>query len=115
MSAHESAIAVRPGEPDWLSVLRDHCRRATVSAVAEQLGYSRPAISRVLHGSYRGTRPIAIAVVEKLGVRTCPYLGRGITVEECRRHATFSAASPSHVRHWKACQACPQKPEEVTR
>lgn len=63
---------------DWLEVLRRECDRVTVTAVARQLGVSRPLLSRLLAGKYHHNPVRFRALVEGIlmGVTVpCPVLG----------------------------------------
>ena len=96
---------------DWL----EHLRRAIaadprgITGVAQRLGYSRPAISRVLSGTYGDTSKIADAVMGELVSIECPYLGTAITAAQCRGYASrsYPAITALEVPHWRACRRCP--------
>ena len=98
---------------DWLELLRaaiaEHPRGA--AGVADELGYSRPAISRVINSRYGDTTRIAQEVVSRYGQVHCPALGE-LPREECRRLAsrTYSAITPDQVDMWRSCRRCPINP-----
>ena len=100
----------RQPEPEWIALLREEAARSSVAAVARKLGYSRPAISGVLNGTYRGrTDKIAARVLAVLGRRLlCPHLNAAMHIEECRRwrRRPMPMGSARDLRHWRACQAC---------
>ncbi|HVJ53481.1 MAG TPA: transcriptional regulator [Aliidongia sp.] len=99
-------------EPAWLALLRGAVARlGTIKAVADQLGYSRTAISLVLAGKYgdRSTTALERAVMTRLDQVACPVLGE-IAGEDCAAHqaAPFSASNPQRIALYRACRAgCP--------
>lgn len=101
---------------DWLDLLKSSIATDPrgISGVAARLGYSRPAVSRVLAGTYGDTRNIATAVQRLLARIDCPHLGASLAPAECRAYAarSYSAISAADVPHWRACKKCPHKPEE---
>lgn len=105
-----------PHTPDWLALLRqavaDDARGKT--GVAERLGYSRPAISRVLAGTYGDTRHLRAAVLATYARIDCPYLARSLAPDECANYAgrSYSAIAAADVPHWRACRRCPHKPAQ---
>ena len=103
-------------EEDWIALLRAEVARTSVAAVARLLGYSRPAISGVLNGTYRGgTENIARRVLRKLAGRiACPHAGRALAADECRRWRTrpMPMGSAADLKHWRACKVCPHNTEE---
>ena len=49
-----------------------------------------------------------------LGRQVCPQLGREVTQAECAGNAgEMPTSSPAALRLWRACQACPHRPEET--
>lgn len=102
---------------DWLNVLRqavdNHPRGA--AGVGELIGYSRPAVSRALSGTYGDTTRLERAVMTRLPVVACPHLDKPIARTDCTGYATRSYASiaAADVPHWRACRRCPHKPEET--
>jgi hypothetical protein len=101
---------------DWLAILKAAIAAEPrgISGVAQRLGYSRPAVSRVLAGSYGNTERLAAAVLATFARIDCPHLGASLAPDECRAYATrsYSAISAADVPHWRACKKCPHKPEE---
>lgn len=88
-----------------------HPRR--LAGVAAVLGYSRPALSRYVNGSYVGEKKLEAAIFECYqGVRACPHDGDEIPVSVCRKRATTPEPFGGNARHaaWQACQVCPFKP-----
>lgn len=101
----------------WLDLLRAEVEKTSRKAVAERLGVSRTAISLVMSDKYgASTDNIAALVMETLGVTACPYLDKDITPRECQEHAgrAIPTSSPRAVRHWRACQTCQHKPQEIS-
>lgn len=95
----------------WLDVLKTECDRRTINAVAQQLNYSRAAISKVLSGNYPGnTGRIQAAVEHTFHVPTvqCPVLGE-IRQAICAEHQSrpFGATSGLRVQLYRTCKNCP--------
>ncbi|HMW22662.1 MAG TPA: hypothetical protein PKC59_04430 [Burkholderiaceae bacterium] len=104
---------------DWLDLLRAEVARANITDVAARLkqrngkSFSRPAISRVLSGSYGDTAGIEAAVLEAFSSADCPHLGREIPLTECRSMAERTdppRQTRAQLAHWRACQHCPNRP-----
>lgn len=102
----------------WFELLRQAVEESSVTAVAGRLSegyertYSRPAISQILHGIYRGKPDrIAARVLEVMDRWPCPYLNAEISAEECR--AVHSGPTPSHdparLAHRRTCRTCSHK------
>lgn len=88
-----------------------HPRR--LAGVAEALGYSRPALSRYVNGSYPGAAKLEAAVFERYqGLRVCPHDGEEIPVAHCRKRAHAPEPFGGNARHdaWQFCQTCAIKP-----
>lgn len=89
-----------------------------LAGVAEVLGYSRPALSRYVNGSYGGAAALEAAIFEHYqGVRRCPHSGEEIPVAQCRKRAYAPEPFGGQARHaqWAACQRCPIKPIQETK
>jgi DNA-binding transcriptional regulator YdaS (Cro superfamily) len=86
------------------------------AALAREIGVSRSAISQALDGRYPGdTRRLAARITAQLvEAVTCPALHRDIPPADCEayrsRPLSACTASREAVKHWQACQACPQNP-----
>lgn len=86
----------------------------TKAAIAKEIGYERPSISRWINEpGYNGAH-IEAAVLARFNRFVCPHLQAEITPKDCagfalRRCPTSNARE---VRHWKTCQTCPHKPEQ---
>jgi len=95
---------------DWIEMLRAEAARTSIASAARRIGYSRPAVSGVLNGSYRGdTCRIRARVLAVLGrCVVCPHTGSGMHIEECRRWRSrpMPMGSASDLRHWRACRHC---------
>ncbi len=94
----------------WFATLAAEVKNRSITAVAEQLGYSRTTVSLVMSGKYPvSVTEIEKAVNDKLGAMVCKYNGENITPKECR--SISSAAAPTHnpskMALWSACQNCP--------
>ena len=100
---------------DWLALLAAEAKRTTIAATARRIGYSRTAVSLALVGKYPGcTDKLAATVLAILGRQVCPQLGREVTPAECAGNAgEMPTSSPAALRLWRACQACPHRPEET--
>jgi hypothetical protein len=99
-----------------VAVLRLQVRvLGSVAAVAHKLGYSRPAISGALNGTYTGgTAKLRTRIADVFGVTTiCPHLNRPIPADECNwwRTRPCPTSRASDVRHWAACKTCPFNPD----
>lgn len=99
----------------WFQLLEQAVAASGKSAVAKRLSegyaktYSRPAISQIMNGIYRGKPDrIAARVLEVMDRWTCPYLNADISVEECR--AVHTGETPSHdparLAHRRVCRTC---------
>lgn len=106
-------------EPEWLALLRHEvAKRGSIAAVAAEIGMPRPSLSMLLSGTYpakldKVTRKYARKVFARYRDQVrCPHLRRGIGAAECRAFAAapMSTSNPEKLRHWRACNACPQNP-----
>lgn len=99
---------------DWLPLLRDAIAAdpRRITGVAERLGYSRPAISRVLSGTYGSTDKVAARVLATYARIDCPHLRTSLAPDECAGYAgrSYSAITAADVPHWRACRKCPHNP-----
>lgn len=83
-----------------------------IKTVAAMIGYARPSLSLYLHGKYpaKTVDKIEAAILLNLADRViCPHLDATITRPACQDYRTrqMPQSSPSELRHWTACQACP--------
>ncbi|KQI69402.1 hypothetical protein AN189_02985 [Loktanella sp. 3ANDIMAR09] len=102
---------VTPEEP-WRAILRAQAEKTSITDVARQLGYSRPAISLVLSGDYAGaTGKIAAKVIACFTDSVhCPHLTATISQARCGDHQSraMPTSDPDALRHWIACRSgCP--------
>jgi len=87
------------------------------SALARELAVSRSGISQALDGRYpANTAMLRTRIIEKFADRVvCPHRGAEMAPAECRqareRPLTACMGSPDDVKHWQACQSCPQNPK----
>lgn len=96
----------------WLELLKNAVNKSSKQAVAAELGVSRTAISLVCSGNYPAkTDKIEKLVIEAYGRIQCPFLQAEISLNDCRNHheANVPTSSPRAMRHWRACQGCPNK------
>ncbi|MFT4098802.1 MAG: hypothetical protein QM651_16915 [Rhodoblastus sp.] len=91
--------------------------KSSRKTVAQQIGYSRPAVSMALSGKYVGdARLISAKIFETFADRVdCPHLGRDIAPAECKafREAPIPSAPRAAVSHWRACRHCVFNPALV--
>lgn len=88
----------------------------THTAIAREIGYSRPAVSRYVDGSYGAeVRRIEEAIVKAYDRRICPHDGEEKQPQHCRRVAFRPRpwGFPDAEALWIACQGCPHRPDEA--
>lgn len=100
---------------NWLTLLAEEVMRTGSKAkAAKRIGISRSAVSLALSGRYPArTDRIEAKVLEALAGRvTCPHDGTDIPRRACTQRATapMPMSSPTQLRAWHACQACPNRP-----
>lgn len=99
---------------DWLPLLRQavEADERGITGVAERLGYSRPAISRVLSGTYGNTDRLAAQVLATYARIDCPHLRTSLAPDECASYAgrSYSAITAADVPHFRACRKCKHNP-----
>lgn len=81
--------------------------------IAIEIGYSRPAVSRFMSGTYgTGLDKIEAAILKAYDKRDCPHTGEAIASENCRKKAIRPKPFGGSARQiwWMACQTCPHKP-----
>jgi len=103
---------------NWLDILREQVEEAgSIQAVANQLGYSRPAISLALKENYPGgTDRLAAKVVATFCDRVlCPHSKENLSQGECTylRTRPLPQSDVSELRHWYACRNCPNNPDKT--
>lgn len=108
-------------EPEWVVLLREQqAKGKSISQIAREVDMARPSVSMLLSGTYPAqsldlaTRKHGARIVQLYRDQiACPHLRRGITAEECRRHAgaPMSTSNPERLRHWEACRRCPLNPK----
>lgn len=100
----------------WTEILRRAIEASPrgIAGVAEELGVSRAALSLVHAGKYPA-RPdrIAARVIDVFERHECPHTAMQVRNADCARRALTAAptSSPRDMRQWRACQACPHKPQ----
>jgi hypothetical protein len=102
---------------DWLALLTQAVQDSSRSAVARELGVSRPSVSLLLAGKYPGNpNRMAARIVERFARVDCPHTGRGVGPDYCRRYCgPVPTSSPAALRQWRACQTCPHNPKPANR
>ncbi len=99
----------------WLEILKQQVADRGVVKVAAELGYkNHTGLSLALNGKYpASTRKIETTVLKAYARVQCPFLAREITFAECSDFHTRAAptSSPLAMRHWRACQGCPNRRE----
>lgn len=86
------------------------------AGVAERIGYSRPAVSRLLAGTYgNDTHQVLGRALKVLDLRRCPYLGIDIAGDDCRQtnHGPAPTWDPAALAQRRVCQTCQYRPEEA--
>lgn len=104
---------------NWVAACHEEKIKMGISyaEIARRIHYKRPSLSLALSGNYTGsTKTIAAAYVAYRKQVACPYTSDIVSRQYCRDHALGAAPThnPSSLRHWRACQGCPHKPEEAT-
>ena len=95
-----------------LELLRAAIKASSKQAVADKLECSRTTVSLIDSGKYPArTDRIMKRVMEVYGRVQCPFLLEEISNEKCREYSSREAptSSPFAMRHWRACQSCPNK------
>lgn len=101
----------------WMDLLISAVEASNKAQVAENLGVSRTTVSLVVDGKYPAkTDRIAAKVIELYGRVTCPHLGVEISLSECKTYHTgqVPTSSPRAMKHWRACQTCPNNQSNQT-
>lgn len=96
----------------WLELLRRAVDETSQQAVADKLEISRATVSLIVNGKYPArTDRIARRVLVAYSNVICPFLEEQISAARCRDYHTRAAptSSPYAMRHWRACQGCPNK------
>lgn len=90
-------------------------RGVTRTAIAAEIGYSRPAVSQYLNGYYGAdVEKLEAAILKRYERRICPADGQDKHPEHCQRVALRPRPHgfPDAETQWLACQTCPHKPEK---
>lgn len=104
---------------NWVDAVHEEKQKTGISyaKIARRIGYARPSLSLALSGNYTGdTKTIGEAYVADRKQVLCPYASITVSRSYCHQHALGQAPThkPSALRHWRACQYCPHKPEGET-
>lgn len=92
--------------------------QATVAAKIASISgktCSRSAVSLALSGNYPAdTAQFEQRIIVALGRVDCPHLKEEISRKDCRDFHTRAAPTSSAfaMRHWRACQGCPNRRSE---
>lgn len=87
----------------------------SLSLVAQEIGYSRTAVSLYRAGKYQADpAPIEAAIVKAYDRRICPHTSESIEPAACVRKALAPKpfGGSARLAWWKACQTCPHKPAQ---
>lgn len=98
-----------------LALLQARVAQIGQAATARELGLGRDGnnhtgISLYLRGKYpASTERLELRILTKYARVACPFLAQEIAFAECREHHDREAPAFSQfdMRHWKACQRCP--------
>lgn len=88
---------------------------ASQGSVAAKIDCSRSAVSLALAGKYpANASKFEQKVLVALGRVECPHLKEEISRKDCRDYHTRAAPTSSAfaMRHWRACQGCPNRRSE---
>ncbi|WP_374348553.1 XRE family transcriptional regulator [Chitinimonas sp.] len=100
----------------WYQLLKESASRLGVRGTARELEYSNhTGTVQVLNGNYSASIDrFAQRVLAKLDRVTCPHLERPLAQSDCRNFAYHPnpTSSTAAAAHWRACQACPLKPQQ---
>jgi transcriptional regulator with XRE-family HTH domain len=102
-----------PQQEDWITVLREQCKRTSQAEVAKRLGYSAAVVNQVLKGTYKGDVNRVQQAVEGalMGMTVdCPVIGelaRNRCLEYQRRE--FASTNPTRVTLSRTCPTCPNR------
>lgn len=82
--------------------------------IAIDIGYSRPAVSRYMSGTYgTGVEKVEAAIIKAYDRRLCPADGEEKAPSHCNRVALRPRPHgfPDAESLWVTCRTCPHKPE----
>jgi len=91
-----------------LSLIRAEVSASSKAAVAMRLGYSRPAVSRLLSGTYGDPDQLLRTALTVLDSVACPHTGREEPRALCAGQAPPEPPThnPFRLAHWHACRRC---------
>lgn len=78
--------------------------------VGEKIGYSRSAVSLLIHNKYNYPHEdIKEAILKNLAYVECSIFQKMINIEKCEQQQKkpFSAINPKLKKDWLVCNACP--------
>lgn len=105
--------------PLWIRLLATEVARGNRTQAARRIGISRTAVSLVLVNRYPSpsTARIERKVLQALGQLDCLAKGQQVTLIECQdfRERPAPTHNPMSMRHWRACQHCPNNPHCAPR
>lgn len=91
-----------------MALIRAEADASSKAAVARRLGYTRPAVSRLLSGSYGDSEQLLRKALTVLDSVACPHTGReeprALCVEQARCEPPTH--NPFRLAHWHACRRC---------
>lgn len=91
-----------------LALIRAEVYASSKTAVAIRLGYSRPAVSRLLSGTYGDPDQLLRTALVVLDSVACPHTGRDEPRALCAEQARSEPPThnPFRLAHWHACRRC---------
>ena len=91
-----------------LTLIRTEAAATSKAAVARRLGYTRPAVSRLLSGSYGCPDQLLRTALVVLDSVACPHTGRDEPRALCAEQARSEPPThnPFRLAHWHACRRC---------
>lgn len=103
---------------DFMEILRREVEATSITAVARKIGYARSSVSNLFYGRYPGSpHKIGAKIVEVFAAEIrCPHLNCDIVPAACReaREAPMPTNNARQLRHWTACQSCPNNPGPIS-
>lgn len=100
--------------PKAKGLLEEALKTASSREVGQAMGYKCGSfVRRVLTAPERGIPDsFVMRVINTFDVVACPHLEQQIAMAECKEYALrpCPTSNPKDSRHWRACQACPKKP-----
>ncbi|MCY1290486.1 hypothetical protein D9M69_418620 [compost metagenome] len=100
--------------PLWVRLLANAVEQTNRTLAGQRIGMSRTAVTLALANRYPSPSTAAVErrVLDALGRIECVAIGEVVTAEQCQSYRERPAPThnPHAMRHWRACQHCPQNP-----